>query len=129
MSMLMVALLAARSGKPTAILCERINPITKIRPVARPQESKFSRSRQLRYRCCYSLLCSAPLLMVYNLTPRYHGCSNSSTLDHSTSMETSQRHFMIVPGAFLGNVFDQKTRPTWERKSARVDRMWLFCVG
>ena len=92
-------------------------------------QKKFSRSRQLRYRWCDSLLCSASLLMVYNLTPWYHGCSNSTTVDHSTSMETSQRHFIIVPGAFLGNVLTKVTRPTWERKSARVDRTWLFCVG
>jgi len=90
---------------------------------------KFSRSRQSRYRCCDSLLCASPLLMVYNLTPWYHGCSNSTTVDHFTSMETSQRHFMIVPGAFLGNVLNKESRPTWDQKSARVDRMWLFCVG
>ena len=70
---------------------------------------KFSRSRQLRYRCCDLLLCSAPLLMVYNATPWYHTCSNSTTLDHYTSMETSQHHFMIVPRPFLGNVLDQDT--------------------
>ena len=78
---------------------------------------------------CHRSFVNVPLLMVYNLTPWYHGCSNSATVDHSTSMETSQRHFMIVPGAFLEKVLDQETRPTWERKSARVDRMWLFCVG
>ena len=32
-------------------------------------QTNFARSRQLKYRCCDSLLCSAPLLMVYNVTP------------------------------------------------------------
>ena len=90
---------------------------------------KFSRSRQSRYRCCDSLLCASPLLMVYNLTPRYHGCSDSTTVDHSTSMETSQRHFMIVPGAFLGNVLIKVTRPTWERTSIGSHWQRLFCAG
>ena len=73
-------------------------------------QMNFARSRQLRYRLYDLLLCSAPLLMVYNVTPWYHGWSNSTSVDHSTSMETSQRHFTIVPGEFLGNVFDQDTR-------------------
>ena len=89
-------------------------------------QMNFARSRQLSYRWYDLLLCSAPLLMVYNVTPRYHGCSNSSTVHHSMSMETSQRHFTIVPGAFLGNVFDQDTRPTWERRSIVHHRRRLF---
>ena len=80
-------------------------------------QMNFARSRQSRYRWYDLLLCSAPLLMVYNVTPWYHGCSNSTSLDHSMSMETSQRHFTIVSGAFLGNVFDQDTRRPWERRS------------
>ena len=64
-------------------------------------QMNFARSRRLRYRWSDLVLCSALLLMVYNLTPRYHGCSNSTSLDRYTSMETSQRHFTIVPGAFL----------------------------
>ena len=80
-------------------------------------QMNFARSRQLRYRWYDPLLCSAPLLVVYNLTPRYHGWSNSTSVDRSMSMETSQRPFTIVPGAFLGNVFDQDTRRLWERRS------------
>ena len=92
-------------------------------------QTNFARSRQLRYRWYDLLLCCARLLMVYNVTPRHHGCSNSTSLDQSTSMETSQHHFTIVPGAFLGNFSDQEMRPTWERKSARVDRTSLFRGG
>ena len=54
-------------------------------------QMNFARSRQLSYRWYDPLLSSAPLMMVYNLTPWYHGCSNSTSLDHSMSMETSQR--------------------------------------
>ena len=89
-------------------------------------QMNFARSRQLRYRWYDLLLCSAPLLVMYNVTPRYHGWSNSSTVDHSMSMETSQRHFMIVSGAFLGNVFDQDTRRRWERRSIVHHRQRLF---
>ena len=89
-------------------------------------QTNFARSRQLRYRWYDLLLCSAPLLMVYNVTPWYHGCSNSTRLDHSMSMETSQRRFTIVPGAFLGNVFDQDTRRPWERRSIVHRRHQLF---
>ena len=89
-------------------------------------QMNFARSRQSRYRWYDLLLCSARLLMVYNLTPWYHGCSNSTSVDHSTSMETSQRHFTIVPGAFLGNVFDQDTRRPWERRSIGHHRQRLF---
>ena len=89
-------------------------------------QTNFARSRQLRYRWYDLLLCSAPLLMVYNLTPRYHGCSNSTSLNRSMSMETSQRHFTIVSGAFLGNVFDQETRRPWERRSIGHHRQRLF---
>ena len=89
-------------------------------------QMNFARSRQLRYRWYDPLLCSAPLLVVYNLTPRYHGWSNSTSVDHSMSMETSQRPFMIVPGAFLGNVFDQDTRRRWERRSIGHHRQQLF---
>ena len=89
-------------------------------------QMNFARSRQLRYRWYDLLLCSAPLLLVYNLTPWYHGWSNSTRLDHSTTMETSQRPFTIVPGAFLGNVFDQDTRRRWERRSI-VDHRQGLC--
>ena len=68
-------------------------------------QTNFARSRQLRYRWHNLLLRCARLLMVYNVTPWYHGWYNSATVQCSTSMETSQRHFMNVPGAFLGNVF------------------------
>jgi hypothetical protein len=73
-------------------------------------QTNFARSRQSRYRWYDLLLCSARLLMVYNVTPWCHGCSNATAVDRSTSMETPQRPFTIVPGAFLGNVFDQQTR-------------------
>ena len=59
-------------------------------------QMNFARSRQSRYRWYDLLLCSAPLLMVYNVTPRYHGWSNSTTVDHSMSMETSQRRFLSL---------------------------------
>ena len=89
-------------------------------------QTNFARSRQSRYRWYDVLLCCAPLLMVYNVTPWYHGWSNSTTVDHSMSMETSQRPFTIVPGAFLGNVFDQETRRRWERRSIGHHRQQLF---
>ena len=89
-------------------------------------QMNFARSRQLRYRWYDPLLCSAPLLVVYNLTPRYHGWSNSTSVDRSMSMETSQRHFTIVPGAFLRNVLDQETRRPWERRSIGHHRQQLF---
>ena len=89
-------------------------------------QTNFARSRHLRYRWYDLVLCSLSLLVVYNLTPWYHGCSNSTSLDHSMSMETPQRHFMIVPGAFLGNVFDQETRRPWERRSIVHHRQQLF---
>ena len=89
-------------------------------------QMNFARSRQSRYRWYDLLLCSARLLMVNNLTPRYHGWSNSTSLNHSTSMETSQRHFTIVSGAFLRNVFDQDTRRRWERRSIVQHRQRLF---
>ena len=88
--------------------------------------TRGTRSRQSRYRWYDVLLCCAPLLMVYNVTPWYHGWSNSTTVDHSMSMETSQRPFTIVPGAFLGNVFDQETRRRWERRSIGHHRQQLF---
>ena len=88
-------------------------------------QTNFARSRPLRYRWYNVLLCAAPLLMVYNVTPQYHVCSNSTTVDYSMSMETSQRPFTIVPGAFLGNVFDQETRRTWERRSIGDHRQRL----
>ena len=67
-------------------------------------DTKFSRSRsrQLSYRWYDSLLCATSLLMMYNATPRYHGCSDSSTVDHSTSMETLSRHFLVAAGTFSG---------------------------
>ena len=89
-------------------------------------QMNFARSRPSRYRWYDLLLCAAPLLMVYNMTPWYRGCSNSTRLDHSMSMETSQRHFTIVSGAFLGNVFDQETRRPWERRSIVHHRQRLF---
>ena len=92
-------------------------------------QMNFARSRQSSYRWYDLLLCCARLLVMYNVTPWYHGCSNSTSVDHSMSMETSQRHFTIVPEAFLGNVLDQDTRRRWERRSIGQHRMWLFCVG
>ena len=89
-------------------------------------QTNFARSRQLRYRWYDLLLCCARLLMVYNVTPRYHGWSNSTTVDRFTSIETSQRPFTIVPGAFLGNVLDQETRRPWERRSIGHHRQQLF---
>jgi hypothetical protein len=89
-------------------------------------QTNFARSRQSRYRWYDLVLCSAPLLVVNNLTPWYHGWSNFTSLDHSMSMETSQRHFTIVSGAFLGNVFDQETRRPWERRSIVHHRQRLF---
>ena len=89
-------------------------------------QTNFARSRQSRYRWYDLVLCSAPLLVVNNLTPRYHGWSNFTSLDHSMSMETSQRHFTIVSGEFLGNVFDQETRRPWERRSIVHHRQRLF---
>ena len=89
-------------------------------------QTNFARSRQLSYRWYDSLLCAARLLMVYNVTPWYHGCSDSTSLDHSMSMETSQRPFTIVPGAFLRNVLDQETRRPWERRSIGHHRQQLF---
>jgi len=67
-------------------------------------DTKFSRSRsrQLSYRWYDSLLCATSLLMMYNATPRYHGCSDSSTVDHFTSMETLSRHFLVAAGTFSG---------------------------
>ena len=92
-------------------------------------QMNFARSRPSRDRWYDLLLCAVPLLMVYNLTPWYHGCSNSSTVDHYLSMETPQRHFMIVLGAFLGNVFDQETRRPWERRSIGHHQQQLFSGG
>ena len=89
-------------------------------------QMNFARSRQSRYRWYDLLLCSAPLLVVNNLTPWYHGCSNFTSLDHSMSVETSQRPFTIVPGAFFGNVFDQDTRRRWERRSIVHHRQQLL---
>ena len=89
-------------------------------------QMNFARSRPSRCRWYDLLFCPAPLLMVYNVTPWYHGCSNTTSLDHYTSMETSQRHFTIVSGAFLGNVFDQDTRRPWERRWIVHHRQRLF---
>ena len=89
-------------------------------------QMNFARLRSSRYRWYDLLLCSAPLLMVYNVTPRCHGWSNSTSLNHFMSMATSQRHFTIVSGAFLGNVFDQETRRPWERRSIVHHRQQLF---
>ena len=80
-------------------------------------QMNFARSRPSRCRWYDLLFCPAPLLMVYNVTPIYHGWSNSATVDRFMSMEISQRHFMNFPGAFLGNIFDQETRRPWERRS------------
>ena len=91
-------------------------------------QMNFARSRPSRYRWYDLLLCAAPLLMVYNVTPWYHGWSNSTSVDRSMSMKTSQRPFTIVPGAFLGNVFDQETRRRWERRSIVQHRQRLFWV-
>ena len=63
-------------------------------------QMNFARSRPSRYRWYDLLLCAAPLLMVYNVTPWYHGWSYSTSLDHSTSMETSQRQFTTVSEHF-----------------------------
>ena len=89
-------------------------------------QMNFARSRPSRYRWYNLLLCCARLLMVYNVTPWYHGWSNSTAVHHSMSMEISQRHFTIVSGAFLGNVFDQDTRRLWERRSIVHHRQRLF---
>ena len=89
-------------------------------------QMNFVRSRQWRHRWYDLLLCAALLLMVYNVTPWYHGWSNSTSVDLSMSMETSQRHFTIVSGAFLGNVFDQDTRRPWERRWIVHHRQRLF---
>ena len=89
-------------------------------------QMNFARSRQSRYRWYNLVLCAACLLMVYNVTPQYHGCSNSTRLDRSMSMETSQRHLTIVSGAFLGNVVDQGTRRRRERRSIVHHRQRLF---
>ena len=89
-------------------------------------QMNFARSRPSRYRWYDLLLCCARLLMVYNVTPWYHGCSNSTSLDHYMSMETSQRPFTIVPGAFLRNAFDQETRRPWERRLIVKHRQRLF---
>ena len=66
---------------------------------------KFSRSRQLRYRWYDSLLCFAPLLMVYNLTPwllwvlRLHYCGPFHVHgDPPTS-------FYDRPGSIFGKCF------------------------
>ena len=101
-------------------------PFVTLHSSSQDFQMNFARSRQSRYRWYDSLLCAAPLLMVYNVTPWYHGWSNSTSLDHSMSMETSQRHFTIVSGAFLGNVFDQETRRPWERRSIVHHRQRLF---
>ena len=89
-------------------------------------QTNFARSRQSSYRWYDLLLCAAPLLMVYNVTPWYHRWSNSTSLDHFMSMETSQRHFTTVSRAFLGNVFDQETRRPWEQRSIVHHRQRLF---
>ena len=89
-------------------------------------QMNFARSRQSSYRWHDLLLCAAPLLVVYNVTPWYHGWSNFTSLDRSMSMETSQRPFTIVSGAFLGNVFDQDTRRRWEQRSIVHHRQQLF---
>ena len=89
-------------------------------------QMNFARSRQSSCHWYDLLLYSAPLVVVYNVTPWYHGWSNSTSLDHSMSMETSQRHFTIVSGAFLGNVFDQDTRRPWEQRSIVHHRQQLF---
>ena len=89
-------------------------------------QMNFARSRPSRYRWYDLLLCCARLLMMYSVTPWYHGWSNFTSLDRSMTMETSQRHFTIVPGAFLGNVFDQDTRRRWERRSIVHHRQQLF---
>ena len=89
-------------------------------------QTNFARSRQSRYRWYDLLLSSACLLMVYNVTPWCHGCSNATAVDHSTSMETPQRPFTIISGAFLGNVFDPDARRRWERRSIVHHRQRLF---
>ena len=82
-------------------------------------QMNFARSRQLSYRWHDLLLCAAPLMMVYNVTPRYHGCSNSTSVDHSMSMETSQRPFTIVPGSIFGKCFGSGDETT---VGAKIDR-------
>jgi len=68
-------------------------------------QMNFARSRQSSYRWYDPLLCAAPLLMSYNLTPRYHGCSNSTNVDHSMSMETPPTSFYDRLGSIFGKCF------------------------
>ena len=68
-------------------------------------QMNFARSRPSRYRWYDLLLCSAPLLMVYNLTPWYHGCSNSTAVDRSMSMETPPTSFYDRPGSIFVKCF------------------------
>ena len=64
-------------------------------------QTNFARSRPSRYRWYDLLLCSAPLLVMYNLTPWYHGCSNSTivwTIPHpwrppNVILRSSREHF------------------------------------
>ena len=89
-------------------------------------QMNFARSRHLSYRWYDSLLCSVPLVMVYNVTPWYHGWSNSTTVHHSNVHGDLPTSFYDRPGAFLGNVFDQDTRRPWERRSIVHHRQQLF---
>ena len=68
-------------------------------------QMNFARSRPSRYRWYDLLLCSARLLMVYNVTPWYHGWSNSTTVDRSTTTKISPTSFYDRPGSIFGKCF------------------------
>ena len=75
-------------------------------------QMNFARSRQLSCRWYDLLLCCAPLLMVYNVTPWYHGCSNSTRLDHSTSMGNLPTSFYDRPGSIFEKCFGSEDETT-----------------
>ena len=54
-----------------------------------------------------------------NLTPRYHGCSNSTSVDHSMSMETPPTSFYDRPGSIFGKCFWSGDETT---VGAKIDR-------
>ena len=68
-------------------------------------QMNFARSRHLSYRWYDSLLCSVPLVMVYNVTPWYHGCFNFTTVDHSNVHGDLPTSFYDRPGSIFGKCF------------------------